>query len=187
MNNPSSPPTVQRQMFYHGTSTEFTNFKPTEAYRRDIETGEIIKVQPQVGFLTSDKNVAEWFAGDKVRIDKELKGIQNSKPIIMEVSVELKNTLDLTIHNHNIKEVLEEYPNYQCFDGVNPITSRVFEDMGHGFVEDFIDVQVLLDDRDVIQQLQTMGFDSVRLKEQGNGINGGDTIAILNPEDIIKQ
>ena len=164
--------------FYHGTTSKFTKFQPIETFRRDVDTGGTIKVKPSAVFLAEDKNVAKFFARDKVKIDQRLKGIKTSKSIVMEVYVEPKKTLDLTI----TPEVYEKFPNWMNQMGLNPITSQIFEKFGYEPV-DFVDIHIALDDKSVVQGLKDMGYDSVLLREQ----SGAETLAVLNPKDVLTK
>jgi len=196
---------------YHGTSADFTEFKPTKSLREGIFGAEY-EVETPAFFFTANRDTAQVFAKNR----EEFKG---GDAKILDVYIDLKNPIDLTgklpdryesredgvfdsetgnyISTGSNGDVVAERANsrelFQTLTeltGVDLIQEGVAEEMSDHPVQkqyqfNTEELLLLLDDKDVVDRLKEAGYDGAVLDE---GVEDGQTLgksyAVFNPTQI---
>lgn len=151
-----------KDKFFHGTNTDFDEFKIGMPSTRRTIDGDSIKIESPAAFVSKDKSVADFFAKGRSE--------SSGSPVIKELFVNMENPIDF---------IDRKSP----FANINPEVNDLLEPYGFVF-DDFVDVQQALDDKDFVDLLKDLGYDGAILEETAPKIKRSESIAIFDPSRI---
>lgn len=164
---------------FHGTNREFDQFEPRPAMR--MIDGSPQEVTPQAYFFSDNRETAATFAADRARIDAELRGVGPGAPRVSAHRLEIDQPLDLVIDDYALADLHDAgLSHWMNMDAPNPLRAEEIEDLTGWRIDDWQDVQKMLDDPEAVAQLRQFGFDGVRLKED----DGSTSWAVFDPSQI---
>jgi hypothetical protein len=163
---------------FHGTNRAFDRFELKTAMRND---GGPVEVEPQAHFFSDNRESAMTFAHDRSRIDAELRGLDPGVPRVSAHRLKIEQPLDFTIEPQDAPWLAENgFENWHNFDAPNPMLAQEMEHLTGHTIEDWQDVQRMLDDPAAVAALRKDGYDAVRLRED----DGSDSWAVFDPKQI---
>lgn len=163
---------------YHGTNREFEQFETMSAMRND---GGPVEVTPQAHFFSEGQDSAMRFAVDRSRIDAELRGLDAGTPRVSAHRLRIEQPLDFTLTHADAPWLAENgFPNWRAFDEPNPMMAEEIEFLTDHRIENWQDVQRMLDDPVAVAALRADGYDAVRLRED----DGSASWAVFDPKRI---
>jgi hypothetical protein len=168
------------ERLYHGSNKAFQSFEPKPTYRRIDNRVE--EVTPQAHFFTPDRDTAQRFADQRVRVAGELLNEKPGRATVREFFLRTENPLDLTVSPAIRKQMTKDgYSPIYNPDGINPYGGKVLEEILGGPVDDWNDVSIVLDRPDVIDELRQRGYDGVRMRE---AYDNAEAFAVFAPNQI---
>ena len=171
---------------YHGTTENFTEFKPTPGVRTGF-LGSTKEATSPAFFFTASKEVANFFASN--RADYKFNRPWLGKT--MDVFLSIKNPIDLTKKNDSTINKLKK----AGIDVYRKFGTRSVDYVKNEFASNLdasaTDFWQLLDDPENVEKLKAAGYDGAVLVEGKRGLVGedkrksmGKSYAVFSPTQI---